>query len=157
MLELFSRVPDLLAIPEGSHLTPIPIDGTVSSLSVILVEEEYYGWIRSGARELGGVPIVGPEHLVPLKARAWLDLRARKEAGERVDARSIRKHKNDVYRLSQVLDPACRVALPPGIATDVQAFLRSMRTESVDLKSLGLASVSKDAVAARIRELYDID
>ncbi|MCY2950545.1 MAG: nucleotidyl transferase AbiEii/AbiGii toxin family protein [Planctomycetota bacterium] len=98
MLELFSRVPDALTVAEGSHLTPIPVDEEISSLSAILLDKDYYGWIHSGRRVVEGVPIVGPEHLIPLKAKAWLDLRARKEAGQEVDGGSIKKHKNDVFR-----------------------------------------------------------
>jgi len=43
--------------------------------------------------------------LIPLKAIAWLELTARKANGENVDAKDIRKHANDVIRLSQLLAP----------------------------------------------------
>jgi len=36
MIELFSRKPDVFELPLDSHLTPIPVDETVSSLSAIL-------------------------------------------------------------------------------------------------------------------------
>src|SRR5688572_2310830 len=32
MLELFSRVPDQLTLPDDAHLTPIPVDEEISSL-----------------------------------------------------------------------------------------------------------------------------
>ena len=92
MLELFSRVPDALSLPEDSHLTPIPADAEVSSLSAILLEGGYYRFLQAGKRIVGGVPIVGPEHLIPLKARAWLDMTERKAAGGNVDSRAIKKH-----------------------------------------------------------------
>jgi hypothetical protein len=38
MLELFSRAPDTLVLGDDSHLTPIPIDEDVSSLSAILLD-----------------------------------------------------------------------------------------------------------------------
>ena len=37
------------------------------------------------------------------KAKAWLDLTERKNAGENVDSKNIRKHKNDVFRLTALL------------------------------------------------------
>jgi hypothetical protein len=40
MLELFSRAPDSLSLAEGSHLTPIPTDEEVSSLSAILLNDD---------------------------------------------------------------------------------------------------------------------
>ncbi len=154
MLELFSRVPDALSIAEGSPLTPIPINDEISSLSAILLDADYYGWIQAGRREIDGLPILGPEHLVPLKARAWLDLRARKESGEDVDSRSIRKHKNDVFRLFQVLDPEAKIEPPRRIVEDMRAFLERMAGETIDLKSLGLRSVDLDFVLDGLRKLY---
>lgn len=157
MLELFSRVPDALSIAEGSHLTPIPVNDEISSLSAILLDEDYYDWIQKGKREIEGLPIVGPEYLVPLKARAWLDLRARKEAGEEIDSLSIKKHKNDVFRLFRVIDPEANVKPPPRVTEDMQAFLEQVATEDVDLKALGLRTISREAVLDGLRKLYGID
>ena len=58
----------------GQTLTPIPFDDPVSSLSAILLDETYYAFLKGGVRLVEGISVVGPEHLVPLKARAWLDL-----------------------------------------------------------------------------------
>ena len=41
MLELFSRVPDGLSLVPRGHLTPIPMDDQTSSLSAILLNDEY--------------------------------------------------------------------------------------------------------------------
>jgi hypothetical protein len=156
MLELFSRVPDALSIAAESHLTPIPIDEEISSLSAILLDVEYYGWIHSGKREIEGVPIVRPEHLVPLKARAWLDLRGRKQAGHEVDSRAIKKHRNDVFRLFQVLDPEAAVTPPATIADDLRLFLKEVASEDIDLKSLGLRSRPLQSVLDQFRSFYGI-
>ncbi|MCK4696455.1 MAG: hypothetical protein KAT74_11860, partial [Candidatus Cloacimonetes bacterium] len=43
-VELFSRIPDLLDLKEESHLTPIPVDDDISSLSAILLNEGYYNY-----------------------------------------------------------------------------------------------------------------
>ena len=157
MLELFSRVPEVLSVAEGSHLTPIPVSDEISSLSAILLDADYYGWIHSGKRDIEGVSIVDAEHLVPLKAKAWLDLRARKNAGHNVDSTSIKKHKNDVFRLFQVIDPGFSVMPPALIVEDMRSFLAQMSTENVDLKALGLGSISLDAVLRGFRELYRVD
>lgn len=156
MLELFSRVPDALSIAEGSHLTPIPVDEEVASLSAILLDSDYYEWIHAGKREIQGVPIVGLEHLVPLKAKAWLDLRARKKSGETVDSKSIRKHRNDVFRLFQMIDPDSKVEPPGPIAENIRSFLEHVSQEDVDLKALGLRSISLDAVIDGLRGFYGI-
>jgi len=95
MLELFCRAPDGIYLAEGAHLTPIPIDEAVASLSAILVDDAYYAFILAGRKEVDGLPMVGEDRLIPLKARAWLDLTERHARGEHVDAKDIRKHAND--------------------------------------------------------------
>ena len=42
MLELFSRVPDFLQNEPNIHLAPIPFDDGASSLSAILLNDEFY-------------------------------------------------------------------------------------------------------------------
>jgi len=154
MLELFSRKPDMLDLAEGAHLTPIPVDEEISSLSAILLDDAYYAFLHSGKRTIEDIPIVGPEHLIPLKTRAWLDLTRRKEAGDAIDAKSIAKHKNDVFRLYRVIDPAFKTDIPKDIRADMGAFLDAMASESVDLKNLGIKGQGLDSILAELRRLY---
>jgi hypothetical protein len=58
------RVPDSLSLVDDSHLTPIPTDEDVSSLSAILLSDDYYRFLHAGKKELDGLSFVGPEHLV---------------------------------------------------------------------------------------------
>lgn len=157
MLELFSRMPDALQIAPGSHLTPIPMDEDISSLSAILMNDDYYVFIRAGRTEQDGVPLVGAEHLIPLKARAWLDLNRRKEGGEAVDSRSIKKHKNDICRLYQIIDPDVGAAAPETVKRDLRTFIASMSSEELDLKSLGIGGISRDEMLAGLRRFYRLD
>ena len=46
------------------------------------------------------------------KAKAWMDLTDRKAAGEHVDSKNIKKHKNDVFRLTELIDPTAKVVAP---------------------------------------------
>jgi hypothetical protein len=157
MIELFSRVPDALTISEDSHLTPIPMDEEVSSLSAILLDDEYYDFIHEGKQETDGLPVAGPTYLIPLKAKAWLDLTKRREAGEAIDQKDINKHKNDVFRLYQIIDPALSIDLPGSIAENLRDFLnRVEESKSVDLKSLGLRRTTLDEVIANLRSIYRI-
>ena len=66
MVELFARAPDGLQLAGGSQLTPIPLDEAVSSLSSILLDETYYAFIIAGRREVGGLPWIGEDRLIPL-------------------------------------------------------------------------------------------
>jgi hypothetical protein len=154
MLELFSRQPDVLQVAEGSHLTPLPIEEELSSLSAILMDNDYYAFIRAGKTEVDGLPVVGPAHLIALKARAWLDLTEREKKGEKIDSKVIKKHKNDVFRLYRILDPAIDPAAPEVVKKDLQEFISRMDNEDIDLKSLGVRSVTRDGVLAELAKVY---
>jgi hypothetical protein len=154
MLELFSRQPDVLQVAEGSHLSPLPVEEDASSLSAILLDNDYYNFIRAGRQEIDGLPRVGAAQLVALKARAWLDLTARAERGEQIDSKTIKKHKNDVFRLYQILDPAIDPMAPEAVKRDIGDFIARIRAEEIDLKSLGLRTGTRDDVLAEIARNY---
>ena len=156
MLELFSRQPDVLQVPEGSHLTPLPIEEDVSSLSAILLDNDYYDFIRAGRQEIDGLPMVGAAQLIALKARAWLDLTEREKRGEKIDSKTIKKHKNDVFRLYQILDPATDPGAPEAVKKDIREFISRMHAEDVDLKALGIRAGARDDILAEIARVYRV-
>jgi hypothetical protein len=154
MLELFSRQPDVLQVADGSHLTPLPVEEDASSLSAILLDNDYYDFIRAGRQEIDGLPMVGAAQLIALKARAWLDLTERAGRGEQIDSKTIKKHKNDVFRLYQILDPTSDPEAPETVKKDIREFISRMRVEEVDLKSLGLRTGTRDGILAEISKVY---
>jgi len=156
MIELFSRQPDALKIAEESHLTPIPFDDEASSLSAILLNEDYYSFILSGKQFVKGLPIVSAEFLIPLKARAYLDLIERQREGKLVNEKDIRKHKNDVFRLYQILSPESRLSIPELVAIDMQRFIGKIVLEAVDLKSLGLRNTEQRVVEENLYKIYGL-
>ncbi|MBT9558230.1 MAG: hypothetical protein IV100_19510 [Myxococcales bacterium] len=121
-LELFSRKPEGLELRVGQTVVPVDATDAVNSLSAILLDDDYYGVLQENAVELDGLPVATTSVLVPLKARAWLDLTERQAGGERVDQRDIDKHRNDVFRLAAIV-PGEPVTLPPKVRDDVQRFL----------------------------------
>lgn len=157
MLELFSRTPDTLVLGDDSHLTPIPISEDVSSLSAILLDEDYYHFLHQHILEIDGVSVVDQECLIPLKARAWLDLSSRLELGEKIDSRNIKKHKYDVFRLFQVLSPEQRLELPEAIAGDMHRFLDALSQDTgLSLKPYGLNGLGVLDVVASLRRIYQL-
>lgn len=83
MLELFART-DVDLRDAESGLMPIHIDDEVSSLSAILLDEEYYRLLVENRTSAGGVAVLSVEGLIPFKAKAWLDLSARRAGGQAV-------------------------------------------------------------------------
>jgi len=122
MLELFSRKPEGLELRAGQAVVPVGAPEAPVSLSAILLDDAYYSTLQSQAADLDGLPVATTSALIPLKARAWLDLTERRAREERVDQRDIDKHRNDVFRLTAILqgDP---VTLPPSVRDDLQRFL----------------------------------
>ena len=157
MIELFSRHADAIALSDDAVLTPLPLDHEISSLSAILLDDEYYQFLCKGKVMIEGVPILDAMHLIPFKAKAWLDLNQRKENGAKVDSKNIRKHKNDVIRLSMLLTENDTLALPQAIRKDMQDFLAAMREEPIDLKALGIQGLSKEEFLKRLFTAYNLN
>lgn len=155
MLELFSRIPDNIKLSGKGHLTPIPINVAITSLSAILLDEEYYHFIHSGKLTIDGLSILNATHLIPIKARAYIDLINRKKNGESIDDRDIRKHKNDIMRLFQLLSPSTRVHLPGTIQKDFQIFIDEIKVDpSIDFKNLGIKNMTLHKVIDILKEIY---
>lgn len=127
MLELFSRVPDGLNFVPPGHLTPIPMDEQISSLSAILLNDEYYQFVLAGRKNKHGIPSwVGEDRLIPLKAVAWLEMTGRVRQGEMIDSKKINKHQADIVELSALLQPGQIVELPEKLKDDLQAFSKAV-------------------------------
>ena len=103
-----------------------------------------------------GVTVLDAAYLIPFKAKAWMDLTDRKEAGEHVDSKNIKKHKNDVFRLTELIDPTVKIATPSGVYEDMQKFVDRMKNETVDVKQFGLVGRTKEQILQEIGELYAI-
>lgn len=157
MLELFSRTPEGLKLAEGSHLTPLPIDEAVASLSAILLDDDYYTFIIQGRHLVDGLSMLQEDRLIPLKAKAWLDLKARRAEGGSADAKHIQKHLGDIARLTQLFGATTTVQLPAAISADVTRFLTQLQKEGpFDLRGYGVRA-SFPEVLHRIATAYQLD
>lgn len=162
MIELLSK--NNLDLPEDIYLTPIPTDADISSLSAILLDDEYYKFILNEKIIIKNIPIVPPQCLIPLKARAHLDLKKRKESGDNtVKGKDIKKHRNDIFRLLSSIAPANHYDLPESIASDIEEFLVTLPPESKDwdaiqaaLKDAGMQLITPEKSIKRIKSIFNI-
>lgn len=134
-IELFSRKQNVLVDGEPGDISPIAFDDEVSSLSAILLDEDYYELIRKGLRD--GICWADASTLIPLKAKAWLDLRQRSQGGLAIDSKKIRKHLRDVVLLLATMPENQKIAIPASIQGDIKQFLDQAGKEELDLKGLG--------------------
>ena len=62
--------------------------------------------------------------------------------------------KNDVFRLTELIDPTAKITVPQGVYTDVQEFVQRMQNESVNVEQLGLKGRTKDQILDELKDLY---
>lgn len=153
MIELFTRHMETILLPEHAVLTPLPVNEDISSLSAILLDDDYFELLRSGRTAVGGVTVLDAGFLILFKAKAWLDLTKRKVNGETVDSKNIRKHKKDVFRLSELLGKNTEILVPIPVYQDFQSFISAMWQEDTDTKQLGLTR-TRDEILKILQNVY---
>lgn len=156
MIEIFSRNPDFIKLEEGAVLTPLPIDDEISNLSAILLNEAYYELLKKGQIMIDGIPVLSITCLIAFKAKAWLDLKERRLQGEHIDSKNLKKHKNDVFRLIQLITEKTRMELSPEIAEDMKKFLSEIAFEEIDLQALGIRGISKEKMIDILYKCYGL-
>ena len=156
MIELFTRKPDAIVLPDDAVLSPLPIEDDTSSLSAILLDNDYYNFLKKGRTRVAGVTVLDAPYLILFKAKAWIDLSDRKSRGEPVDSKNIRKHKNDVFRLSELLDRNTDMAslLPEAVTEDMRVFIERMESEDVDPGQIGVRGKTKEDILDELKTLY---
>jgi hypothetical protein len=156
-VELFSRNPGLVNFPEDAHITPVPVDEDLSSLSAILMDDDYYNFTIAHSRLEYGVHIANIESLICLKCKAYLEMLGRKDNGEQVDGRHIAKHKKDVFRLAAMLSPADIHTVPDTLKKDIDGFCGSVKDELPNadfFKSAGLKDVTAEQLLKQLKDNF---
>ena len=126
-IELLSKHPDILGEPTNFHLTPIPAGEDISSLSAILMDEEYYHQTIDNSIIEDGVRIANPLSLLCLKIKAFLNLTEEKKINPNVRSADIKKHRDDVFKLLAMrIDPFTPVELSAAMKEELTSFIGMM-------------------------------
>lgn len=152
MVELFCRSD--FELREMTGITPIHIDDTVSSLSAILLNDDYYKVLLAGKVIADGLSVLRPEYLILFKAKAYLDLKQRKENGEKIDSDDIKKHKKDILRIAAELMLEGVTVLPETVKTDIDSFIESLEQEPFDANSLKNYGLSNQDVIDTLSRIF---
>lgn len=156
-IELFSRQVGLVDFPDDAHITPIPVDEDLSSLSAILMNDDYYTYTVAHSTLEDGVHIANIESLICLKCKAFLEMIERKNDGDTIDSRHIVKHKKDVFRLAAMLAPANRFTVPQLLLNDVRSFCEKVveYLPNADFfKSAGIKDVTAERLLESLRNSF---
>jgi hypothetical protein len=135
-LELFARKPEI-TLSEDARLTPIPVGEDATSLSAILLNDEYYDFTIKNSEVIEDIPIASTGALICLKAGAHLDLKKRKKNGEKVDDKDIKKHRDDIIRLAAILADENIEDLPQQLKDDLIEVISDFKKENPDVSSIG--------------------
>jgi hypothetical protein len=134
-IEIFSFAELAFDLRPVQEIIPIETSQGLGSLSAILMDEAYFNLVKQDIRVVDGVPVLQHSSLIPLKARAFLDLTERKADGENIDSRDIKKHRNDVLKLLATI-PNNTFALDNSIAEDLRGFLNHNQIRDIDQAAL---------------------
>ena len=131
-IELFSRMPGYsLSVEEG--IIPLHIDNDVSSLSAILLNDDFYNFMLQGI--------------------AWLELKERRAKGEHVNDRDLKKHKNDVFRLLQIVESGTKVRSEGLVKESIDRFLLDIKQEDLRLQQIRLP-FDKETGISLLQNIY---
>jgi hypothetical protein len=103
-IELFSRKPDDIDLFEKEHRTPIETAEGVSNFSAILVDDDYYSYLRDSVITIESVNTVHHLCLIVLKAKAWIGNRELFAEGKIKHEGDVYKHPYDICRLLALYD-----------------------------------------------------
>ena len=155
MIELFSRKPGYhLEIEEV--IIPVHIDNDTSSLSAILLNDDFYQFMMEGRRVLDGICVLGAEHLIPFKMYAWINLLDRQKTGEHVNEKDLKKHKYDVFRLLQIVTAGKKVESKGLVSESIQRYIEEISAvdeSEVRLVHMGLPFDRNQGVEL-LKEIY---
>lgn len=153
MIELFSRPQSNVVLQPDTHLMPLHINDEVSSLSAILLNDDYYRFLLDGRTVTDGISILDAEHIIPLKMKAWLDLKSKKAEGIHINSRDIKKHRLDVFRLFQLVREGQKITVPKSVGEDIIQFIAQMRETEIRLTDIGI-NRQKDSILDIYSNMY---
>ncbi|MDZ7772841.1 MAG: hypothetical protein U5K31_08900 [Balneolaceae bacterium] len=160
-IELFSRTPDIIPPIDDARFTVIPTDEDLSSLSAILMDGDYYHFTLEHSTTEGELRRANELALVCLKAKAFLDLSQRKKEGQRIDSKTIKKHRSDIFRLAATLTDEDQITLPESIQKDMSAFMEMMEDNPPQtkdlLKAMGITMLNTDQLINQLKQSFKLD
>ena len=98
----------------------------MSSLSAILLDDDYYHVLLEGKSNANGLSVLRPEYLILFKAKAYLDLKQRKENGENVDS------KNGTISLEEKQVPWLMLSLTVLHMTAIRSTSQALMLSTID-------------------------
>ena len=87
-------------------------------------------------------------------AKAYLDLKKRKDSGEKVDSSDMKKHKKDVLRIASELMLEKVEELPTAVDADIHSFIDLLEQEPFDQNSLKRYGLKNEDVVEVLKQVF---
>jgi len=149
-IELFSRREDFRP---DSRIIPVYISEDISSLSAIALEDDFYFFMMKGRQVIDEICVLDAKYLIPFKMYAWLNNKDDREKGIQVNTEDINKHKKDVFRLMQLVDPSNRVETVGTVRAAVDRFIKEIMDDPFVPERIGIRQSKEEAVQI-LKEIY---
>lgn len=153
MIELLSRAEGIL-IDKDQVCGPIHISDEIYSLPAILLNDAYYEMLLNGRKLIDGLSVVDELYLIPLKAKAYLDLTNRKSNGENVKSEDIKKHRKDIIRLALTILPETRCELINEVKIDMKQYIDNFKREPIEPAIIGYTGISVEDISEVLENTY---
>ena len=115
----------------------IHIRDNVSNLSTALASKDYLDVLNTyKEKDDSGLFYVGQVGLLLLKAKAYLNLSTDRYDGKFVKSSDIKKHRNDVFRLSYLLSGKFKGKLSEKVQEDLKEFLKTFSEQSPEWQGI---------------------
>ncbi len=131
------------------------MEDDLSSLSAILLDDDYYNYTISHCSLADGINFASPDSLICLKVKAFVDLNERRIVGEVIDSRKIKKHKTDIFRLATLFKEDDNFIVPGTIKKDLLYFVGEVKDDLPErnlFKDLGIPGINVEELFQTIKE-----
>ena len=131
MIELFSILPEY-PLKKFSRETPLHF-AEEASLSALLLDKDYYQLLVNEKEIIAEYSVLSNRGLIVFKAKAWLDMVEKSKQGERGLSKKIKKHLNDIARLTMLLheeDALSKINTSNTIVKDMERFIQFLSSET---------------------------
>ena len=107
-------------------MIPIPINDSVSSLSAILLDDNYYQILLEGRDIIDGISV-------------------------HIDSRDIKKHRNDILKISSemILE---KYQLPNAVKKDMTDFIEKFHVSDTELKNLKITGIHEKDILKILKQ-----
>jgi len=125
MIDFFAKADKNFELIDKKHIIPISTPKEVESLSAILLDDEYFELIQSHAVLKDGIYLINERALIPFKAKAYLEIKERKE-----DSKHWKKHRGDIINLAiTFLNGETKVELKGKVRAHFEQFMVQLKVE----------------------------